>query len=94
MGSSTITIRIFIYIYYFGVLYSNLVSTSMTWDSHLLITHIRAFTLSVTSYTTGEYFSVKYTPGILVYPFPTSNALKFHLYLLKDPFLVKYLNFV
>ena len=63
------------YIYSSNTVYKNSVSTSIVWESHLLINPICSMTRSVTPVTTGEYFLVKYTPVIWVYPRATRRDL-------------------
>ena len=59
---------VFMQISYFKASYKNTVSTSIVWKYHLLIKHKSIMMCSVTSVTTGKYFLVNSTPGILLYP--------------------------
>ena len=55
--------------------YKNPVSTSIVWEFHLLINHTSSMQRSVTLLASGEYFLVKSTPGIWLYPRANRRAL-------------------
>ena len=71
----TIHYGIFVKISSFKSVYNCFVSTSMVWESHLLINYIIRMTQSVMSDTTGEQFQLNSTPLIWLYTCASRNAL-------------------
>ena len=89
LSASIINGGIFIYIHPSGVAYRNMVSMSMTRNTHLLFIQIIHMMHSVTSNNNGEQLFMKYNPGIWSYPNSTRRSLNWiFLIFVKDPIWV------